>query len=172
MDQLTRAELEQAEGRIFRSLERAYVSQDRQRTETLSLQLSALCRYIRKRQEGALLVEAAFLLPLFVLILVGALDLGCALINRQVLQGAAFSAALYGVQPVPAGIPRPTLEQVQGEAVARAQGLILADTPSATATATGFSPGDVLTVQVQAPQRWIFLFPSGTVTAVSSVRFQ
>jgi Flp pilus assembly protein TadG len=49
-------------------------------------------------EDGASLVELAFLLPLFLLLMFGALDFGRAFYLEQEIAGAAHAAAIYGSQ--------------------------------------------------------------------------
>jgi len=169
LDQVTVKELEKAETSVFKSLEKAWTGRDRGKVEVFALQLYGLARYIRRRGEsGQALVEAAFILPLFILMLVVTIDLGAAILDRQIIQAAAAEAARYGTT---ACDPRVPLDMVQAEALARTAGMILGREPEATATATGFSQGDLLTISITAKQSWI-LFPVGQIAAESSARYQ
>lgn len=166
--QLKPTELERARLSVFRSLHQAHKRRDLLRVETLALQLSAMARYMRRREAGQVLVEFALLLPVMVLMGMAFLNLCIGVSDRQQLQAAAAEAARWGTI---ATDPRVSLDAVQAEAIARAAGLILGRDPEASAVATGFSQGDLLTVTISARQEWLF-FPAGTMRAVSSARYQ
>jgi hypothetical protein len=171
LNQLPHSELERAEESIFRELERAHNKRDLRLTEILSTQLSELCRYMRKRavgQSGQAILELAMTLPILALLLVGAIDVCAGITDKNTLNSAAASAALFGSVNMD---PRPTYAQIEDLGRQNCAALVLARDVVFSITSTGASAGDELTVTASANANWIML-PSGTIRAVAHARLQ
>lgn len=60
------------------------------------IRLSKFCRSLRRDQEGATLLEFAFVAPVFMMLLIGAMDVGYAMYIRAVAAGTLEQAARSG----------------------------------------------------------------------------
>ncbi len=167
--QLDRRELMERYGAATRILRHAIVHENWRLVESAGLMLARIARRIRQ-QSGQALVEAAFVLPVLVLIIMGGVGVSAGILDRQILHAAAAEAARYGTLALEDGRRIP-LEEVRAHALAGARGLVLSRDPGATVTATGLSRGDTLTVSMEARTAPILL-DFGTVRAAFVARYQ
>ncbi|HPM80953.1 MAG TPA: TadE/TadG family type IV pilus assembly protein [Candidatus Anammoximicrobium sp.] len=107
----------------------------------------------RRRRIGAAMVEMAFTLPLFLVVVLGIIEFGQAFMVQQVVTNAAREGARHGVLP----------NATTAEAMAKAREHLAAaqlDVPSVTVTITPTDlstarTGTIVTVRVSAPYQAI-----------------
>lgn len=115
---------------VFKLLEKANHRGDLEKIEHLAEDLRMIASHMRQ-SAGQALVEFALILPIAILLAMGFLNLSMGIHDRQVLQAASTETARYGTMAVSAADSRPTLDQVQAEAIARSAGTILSQSPEA-----------------------------------------
>jgi Flp pilus assembly protein TadG len=100
-------------------------------------------------ERGANLVEAALVIPLLLIILVGVVDMGRAYFSYITIINAAREGARYGVKPLTGTTNLPTQGQVETMAEAEAQDLTnLGMTPDCVAS-SNTAPGTAKVVTCQ-----------------------
>jgi hypothetical protein len=169
-DQFSQESLEKAEHALVKEIVKAHRKREFGRLRLFSELLSELAGYYEKRagQAGQAVLEFALTLPILALLLVGAIDVCAGITDKNTLNSAAASAALYGSVNMD---PRPTYAEIEDLGRQNCAALVLARDVVFSISATGTSAGDTLTVEAAANANWIML-PSGTIRAVAHAKLQ
>ena len=126
---------------------------------------------LQDRERGTAIVEAAIIIPILLMFLIGILEFGRAYNEYQVLTNAAREAARYAVAPQKGTSNLPTDAANVATQWAQSAGITLSQTPQVTSTPCGYSingSSQVCTqVVVTAPYNFLapqLLFGSNSVS--------
>jgi len=128
-----------------------------------------------RAQKGGVLVEFAFILPLFLVLLFGMITFSTALYNKTVLTMATREGARAGAIYDPDGT-NTSIARAQAAALQVCQNNLISFGPDMTANVTAnvtpTSSGDILTVTASGNYSGIFLFSGFVLSAQTSMRLE